>query len=165
LITFDAKAEFSAFELSPLPVALTLVDVGKAGTTSGPMTVEQARLEVVAAEKALAAAEAQPLSLKARVAAERARLQTPPSADAKELARKAFLAEKQAAVIAAEESVARAEAEVASNKPGAAAKMTAGRTALTQARKALENPGEVYTPIRGSLKTLESNLETEASRS
>src|SRR5581483_8548308 len=35
---------------------------------------------------------------------------------------------------------------------------------LAKAQKALEAADSTYTPLRGSLKTLESNLETEASR-
>ncbi len=115
-------------------------------------------------EKALAAAESLSLALKARAAADRARCQQPPAANAQELARLAARAERQAAVAGAEESVARAEMEQDAKKPDAAKKLAAARTALTAASKALENPGEAYTPLRGSLKTLESNLETEASR-
>src|SRR5262249_13552882 len=114
-------------------------------------------LAVVVAEKALAAAEAQPSAIKARAAAERARQET--AARAKELAHEAAKAEKRAAVADAEEALAKAELEKA------VAKITAARTALAAARKALENPGENFTPLRGSLKTLENNLENEASRS
>ncbi len=38
------------------------------------------------------------------------------------------------------------------------------KAAAEAARKALADPGETYTPLTGALKTLESNLETEASR-
>src|SRR5205823_1413687 len=43
-------------------------------------------------------------------------------------------------------------------------KLAAARAALVGARKALETPGEAYTPLRGAVKSPESNLETEASR-
>jgi hypothetical protein len=42
--------------------------------------------------------------------------------------------------------------------------MSAAREALAKAKKETATPGETYTSLRGSLKTLESNLETEASR-
>ncbi len=123
---------------------------------------------VLVAEKALAAAEAQPTALRARAAADRARLRQPPAANARELARQAALAERRAALAQAEESLARAELDWsradAKQKPAADKKRTTARDAVSQARKALEAPGETYTPLRGSLKTLESNTETEASR-
>jgi hypothetical protein len=65
---------------------------------------------------------------------------------------------------AAEESVARAELDFAGKRPDAAKKLDAARAAVAAARKALETPGAVYTPLRGSLKTPENNLEGEASR-
>jgi hypothetical protein len=130
-------------------------------------TLEEARKKAqptALAEKMLAAGEAQLAAVKARAPADRARSQQPPAANAQDLARQAAKAERQAAVAAAEENVARAELEVAAKKPDAAKKLEVAKTAMTAAKKALENPGEVYTPLRGSLKTPENNLETEASR-
>lgn len=164
LITYDARAEFTSFSLAELPADLKLIEPGKANAATAPLTVEQARLAVVHAEKALAAAEGQPVSLKARAEAERERASQPMSAKAKELARIAARAEKQAALATAEEAVAQAKFEKAAKKPDAEKKLTAAKTALTQAQKALETPGEVYTPLRGSMKAPESNLETQASR-
>src|SRR5205807_1476494 len=46
----------------------------------------------------------------------------------------------------------------------AAKTLETARVALEAARKAVATSGESYTPLRGSLKTLESNLETEESR-
>jgi len=130
---------------------------------------EQAKAALVAAEKALAAAELQPALFKARAMADQAQLQTPPAGNATKLARAAARLEKQAAVAAAEENLARAEADLlragGAAKPPAEQKRNAARTALEQARKTAANPGETYTPLRGSLKTVENNLENEASRS
>ena len=39
-----------------------------------------------------------------------------------------------------------------------------GEEALQAARSAIDAPAESYTPLAGSLKTLESNLESEESR-
>jgi mono/diheme cytochrome c family protein len=127
------------------------------------LSVANLRLSVARAEKALAAAEAQPVALRARAAADRARLQ-PPDPTAKELARQAARAERQAAVAKAEEDVARAELAVAIKEATADQKLAAARDALAKARQALDAAGDVYTPLRGSLKTPESNLETEESR-
>jgi len=129
---------------------------------------EPARAAVVAAEKALAAAQAQPAALRARALADRARHQQPAAPDAQNLVRSAALAEKQAGLASAEENLARAEWELlgadAAKKAPAEAKRNSARDAVAAAKKALEAPGEAYTPLRGTLKTLENNLETAASR-
>jgi hypothetical protein len=128
----------------------------------------QAHAAVRLAEKTLAAAELQPATLRARAAADRARAQQPPAANKTELARLAARAERQAAVARADEEVARAELELARAEPAKKAdadkKLAAALDALDKARKAVDAAGETYTPLRGSLKTLESNVETEASR-
>src|SRR5262249_23439341 len=72
LMTYDAKAEFTAFELSALPAGVKLVSPG-AAVPAGPLMIEDARLGVVAAEKALAVANLQPEALKSVVAADRAK--------------------------------------------------------------------------------------------
>jgi hypothetical protein len=129
---------------------------------------EKGKLGLLVAEKSLAAAEAQPPALKARAAADRARRQQPPASNTADLAREAARAERQIALAAAEEALARAELELAgteqAKKPPVEKKVSTAREAVTQARKALESPGETYMPLRGSLKTLESNVESEASR-
>ncbi len=133
-----------------------------------PMKVEHARQSVVVAEKALAAASMQPELLKAVAEADRVRHVQPPAANAQDLARQAARAERRVAVARAEEALARAEQDSALSadrtKGTAVTKLAAVRSALAAARTALEAPGENYTSLRGSLKTLENNLETEASR-
>jgi hypothetical protein len=133
-----------------------------------PLPVEQARASVLVAEKALAAALAQPPALRARAAAEHARHENLSATTVRAKARQAAVAERQAAVALAEEAQARAELEVlqaaAGKKADAEKKKTAARDALTVARKALASPGEEYTFLRGGQKTPESNVETEASR-
>jgi hypothetical protein len=168
LITFAATTDLERFELRALPASTVLTETTTSATPEKP-TVAQAEAAMVLAEKALAAAELQPPGLRARAAADRAGLTTPPAANAAELARAAARAEKQAAVAAAEEEVARSELEGAKAPAGAKgpaeAKRKAARDQLDQARKALANPGDTYTSLRGSLKTPESNLDTEASKS
>ncbi len=143
----------------------TLAEVAKNG---GP-TAAKSRAAVLIAEKALTAAEAQPLALRARAAADRVLLSPNPPPHARNLARVAAAAEKQVAVAVAEEALARAELDLlqadAGKKAEAEKKRNTARDVASSTRKALEAPGELYTPLRGSLKTLESNLETEASRS
>jgi hypothetical protein len=131
-------------------------------------TEEQVKAARAATEKSVAAAELLPAVLRARAAADQARFQSPLAANAAELARTAARLEKEAAVAGAEEALARAEADLlkaaGAARTAAENKRNAARTALEQARKAAANPGEAYTPLRGSLKTPENNLEPEASR-
>ena len=119
------------------------------------------------AETALAAAEAQARALQARALADRKQL-TPKTPEGRSPAQNAALAEKQFAVARAEEAVARTELDLlqadAGKKADAEKKRTAARDALAAARKALEMPGELYTPLRGGQKTVESPTETEANR-
>jgi hypothetical protein len=132
------------------------------------LTGEPAAATKALAEKMLAAAETQTVSLKARAAADRAKAQDAPAAEAGKLARAAAMAERMASVAQAEENLAKAELDLlraaANKKAEAEKKRNAARTALANARKALANPGETYTPLRGALKTPESNLESAASR-
>jgi mono/diheme cytochrome c family protein len=131
-------------------------------------TLDDACTALTAAEKALAAAEAQPPALRARACADRAHWQQPPAADVHNLARQAARAERLAEAAKADEALARAELALLQAAPAdrkaALEKRNAARQGLVQARKALQNPGETYTPLRGALKTLESNVEAEASR-
>jgi hypothetical protein len=74
LITFAATAELRSFELKRLPADVRLVEAtGGAKASAAKPSPEQARLALVAAERALAVAEAEIPSLKARFAAERAK--------------------------------------------------------------------------------------------
>ncbi len=72
------------------------------------------------------------------------------------------------AVAAAAESVAYAELEVAKaaadKRADAEKKLAEAQAALDAARKAVDTPGENFTPLPGALKTPESNLETDDSR-
>jgi hypothetical protein len=118
----------------------------------------QARAAVAVAEKLIVAGEQNIVTLRARAAADKASSFGSDLVQAKDLAKKAALAEKQHAVHQADVALARAQ------EKGVAAEIKAAQAALDAAQKALASPGEVYTPLAGALKTLESNLETEASR-
>jgi hypothetical protein len=161
-----AEGRIASARLALVAAWQGFLEQGQPGTQP-PMIPQQAGAAVVLAEKALAAAEAEPPALRARAAADRARLDKPSAADAKELARQAARAERQAAAARAEQDLAQAELDLLRAAPAAKAdagkKRDAAREALATARRALEAPGETYTPLRGSLKTLESNVETEES--
>lgn len=117
-----------------------------------------------AAELAGAAVEREVDALKARAAADEAAARAPGTLRSKELARAAALAEKQLALAQAEAALAKAEAELPPVGKFTPQQVKQAHAAVEAARKALTMPGETYTPLAGALKTLESNLETEASR-
>ncbi|MGE3776300.1 MAG: DUF1553 domain-containing protein [Pirellulaceae bacterium] len=132
-------------------------------------TAEIAQAAVTSAEKGLAAATAAIPAIRVRGVADQARAAVPPPANLAELEEAAARAERELAVLQADAELARAELELlkANEKQRAKAeeKRQAARTALDNARQAAEKPGREYVSLRGALKTLESNLETEPSRS
>ena len=120
------------------------------------------------AEKRLAAAMRSPDALRARAAATRASVLEPKSPETTKLAEAAARAERELALARGDADLAAAEEALAvadeKQRPDAEKKLTAAKAAVDTARKALEKPGTTFTPLRGALKTLESNLENEASR-
>ena len=161
LITYAATAEFDRFDLVPLPPTTKLVE------PPGGDPLARARAEVELATRSLAAVESQPDAIRARAAADRARFLEPPdAADAKDLAARASRLERTANLAKAEEDLARAALAMLdpAQKDAARKLHDAAKAAVEAARKALGAPGESYTPIAGARKTLESNVETEASR-
>jgi mono/diheme cytochrome c family protein len=130
-------------------------------TNGGPAEIERA-------EKALASAESDRAAIEARAAAERARHQQPPPDRLPALVAEAARLEKVAAAAKADEEASRAEFELLGADPkmkdAAVKKFEAAKAALESTRRAFATPGESYTPLQGSRKTLESNLETEGSR-
>ncbi len=178
-----AKSEQAAKDDDPAAVAKA-AQAGFGGgskearpAADAPPPLERAKLEVLVAEKALLAAEAQPASIQARAAADRAKNQQPPPADLATTIVQAVRAQRVAAVAKADEERQPRRAGVASargqrgqegrkekKKEEADKKLAAAKTALDAARKATDAPGNAYTPLAGSLKTPESNLETEESR-
>ena len=109
------------------------------------------------ADKMIAVAEQSIVTVKARAAADHEALREPGSAKAKQLAKEAAIAEKRLALSQAELALARTDEKKSDDVKKA-------KAAVEAAQKALANSGETYTPLAGALKTLESNLETEASR-
>jgi hypothetical protein len=151
-----------------LEVARKKLTEAEEAAASEEMSLEETRLRFTIAEKSLAAAEAQSASIKARAAADRARHQGPPGEQVARAIADAARAERIAVATKADEDLSRAELDVlraaTDKKEGADKKRSAARAALETARKASDRQGEEYTPLPGALKTLESNLETEASR-
>ncbi len=167
LIAFDAQATFLSFQLSSLPESMTLNEAAS-GKVDGPLSVDQATLVVTIAESALLKAKTQPVSIHARVQADRAKAKDPNDANVSHLIAKAVRAERIVSAAAATEAAATAELEVlqatAEKKPAAEKKLAEARTTAESANAAINLPGESYTSLTGSQKTLESNLETEESR-
>ena len=168
--TFDAMAQLVAFELSELAEDVVLSDAASptAKAKDGPLSVEEAKLMVALAQKALAVATLQSPSIKARAAAQRAQYQQPVLENLAALVAEAVRSERMAAAAQAEENAARAELELAKAVPAKRAdaqkKFDASKVALEKSQQAIAAPGGTFTPLVGSLKMFESNLESEASR-
>jgi len=174
LITFDATAEFHAFELRELAPTVTLTEpamsAGKGEPPAGPAAVELAQLGVAVAEKGMKTAEAELASVVARAEADRARYLEPATSEAPQgLIEQAARAEHAATAARADEDLARAELALkqaaADKRAEAEKKLEAARGAQQKAQEALAAPGEAYASLHGAYKTLESNVEDEASRS
>jgi hypothetical protein len=177
LITYDAQATFSGFELSPLADTIKLVDASAAKTPAKmpgeqPAAklpgVDEAKAALVLAEKSLRVAELQEPALRARATADQSRKKEPDSEATKTLSREAARAELVIAAAKSAEDVARAELELlradAAKKEEAEKKLATTRDATEKAAKQIEVPSEKYTPLTGALKALESNLESAESR-
>ena len=159
-----AEQQIATARSALVQLKMAFVEAEKRGA---PM-IEKSRSAVKVAETALVAAEAQARALRARALADRMQLSPEPPQDVRTPARDAALAEKQVAVARADEALARTELDLlqadAGKKADSEKKSNAARDAVAAARKALESPGEVYTPLRGAQKTVESPTETEANR-
>lgn len=154
LITYDASARFEDFVLSTLPADVQMVDGGK---TEGPVNERQARALVRVAEAKIAHAEALVASFKARAAADRAIADDAAPDAVKKLKQAAARAEAVEKLTQAQWIQAQVEANQSTTKLNPA-------IIIEAAKKALQNPGEAYTPLIGAVKTRESNLETDANR-
>ena len=174
LITYDAKAEFVSFELRPLLAEVKLVDAdapkAKPAATAaptGPLPIEQARLAVTIAEKALKTAEVQRASIEARAAALVGHVVKVPDT-AKELALVASKSERIVAAARADEDFIREELALlqtaADKKAEAEKKLAAAKTALETAQKAIDIPSEAYTPLPGAKKTQEDYQNRNAGK-
>lgn len=168
LITFDAQAQFHEFELRALPGGSKGDPAPVTSVAAAEQQHAQAAAALSAAEQSLAHLKQIPAVLNARAAATAAAHQQPAPENKSTLAAEAAKLERAAAVAKAEADLAQAEADalrIAPEKKADADKKTAAaRTALDTARKAAEKPGETFAELTGSLKTMESNLESDAAR-
>ena len=159
VITHSATAAFTGFELRELPPAAVLTEPG--GAVSTPKSRADMEAGRDAAEMTLAVATAERDAFDHRVAA----MRTPGD---KALAAAAAKAEKTVALRAAELDLRLRERDLAAAPAGKKAEATmmrdAARKALDGAKKALEKPGETFTPLAGAVKAAESNAESAASR-
>ncbi len=168
LVAFDAAAEFLSFELRALPSDVKLNDASAAPSKPAaptvvvaPVTLDQAKLALVIAEKGLKTAEAALAAIEARAAADAAKVGRAalPAPQIKEAAIAASKAERVLAALKADEEVSRSYLAVlqaaADKKPDAEKKAAAAKTAFATAQKAIETSNESYTPLAGAKKTQE----------
>ena len=125
--------------------------------------------KLASARQGLELANQEEKNIEPRWLATKAKIMEPMGAETKTKATLASKAEKQTALAKATLDILNAEVELLSAAKGkedaAKKKLEAATKAQEVAKKNIDTPGEVFTPIKGSLKTLESNLESEASRS
>jgi hypothetical protein len=118
------------------------------------------------AEASFGVAAQQRYVLKARWQADQAERESP--GDSLDWAKYAAYAEKKLAALQAEEAVAKAEVDVSrsdgTKRLDNEKKLDVAKATLLKSMEAIKNAGTTYTPLRGALKTLESNVETDASR-
>ncbi|HVX12665.1 MAG TPA: PSD1 and planctomycete cytochrome C domain-containing protein [Pirellulales bacterium] len=165
LITFDATAEFHHFELRELSPGAPMVQAA-----GGPpeFNAAQARAAVAVAERALAAAELRPETLRTAHAAETAQACGASGDESARLVGEAAFAGRRFELAQAAEQVAIAEQKLAAadekSRPELEKQLASSRDALAKAEAALQNPGDKYTALRASLKALEGPDEKADSR-
>jgi mono/diheme cytochrome c family protein len=168
VMTFDVAVTLQHLTLRELPVEEVLQEPSNRPASAAPMSIAEAKLVVLAAEKSLAAAQLEPNVLRAKVAAERARLQKLDDPQTKTLIAAAARSERLLKIAETEAKVAEAELAVqrapADQKAKLSERLASDTAALQDANKSLSGPLDSFTPLAGSLKTLENNLETEESR-
>lgn len=124
------------------------------------------KVKILEKSQLVAAAEEQ--SIEPRWNATRLQVMDPKGEPFHLAAKLAAKKEKQTALLKSEADLLQAEMELTTAAKGkedaAKKKVEAAQKTLEAARKANDNPGEAFTPLKGSLKTLESNMESEASR-
>ena len=132
------------------------------------LSIEQASLQLKMAQAALRKSKAELESITARSVADRAAVETPSSPQTSDLIAAAAKSERVVAAHAAEENMFTQELNLLQSTPE---KRAAAEKELAEAKQTLQNvqtaidlPSNSYSPLTGSLKTLENNLETEESR-
>ncbi|MEX0820419.1 MAG: DUF1553 domain-containing protein, partial [Pirellulaceae bacterium] len=169
LVAFDAAAKFDSIEIHELAPSVKLLPASSTGAApKKPMTVEQARLAVVVAERALALAELRPAALQTAHAADTAKYQPTAPENLSLLIHTAAAAARAVELAEAERGVAVAEQKLAEateqTKVKAEQELTTAKANAEKARNACEQPGESYASLRASLKALEGPAEQDASR-
>ncbi|MCD6050932.1 MAG: hypothetical protein K0Q55_2335 [Verrucomicrobia bacterium] len=158
LTTFDASAEFLAFELSELPKGFVM----KGASDSEQMA--DARAEVENAEKLVSMAELRMKAMQSVQQADRAKSLPSPPANLTNLVKAAARDDAAWRLAEAESALAKLQSADRKAKKGDAKKLKDAREAVTKAKETAQNPGDKYTSLRGSLKALEGPDEKEDHR-
>lgn len=168
LVAFDATVEFHSILVRELSESVKLVAAGTAADASVPPSLEAARAAVIAAEKALAAAQLRPAALKSAHAADLAKHKNESKQNLDGLVEQAAVAARRYELAKAEEAVARAEQQQLSAadkaKQQSEKNLKTARAKLQAAEKALAAPGTKYESLTASRKALEGPDESDASR-
>ena len=169
----DLQIEAATKKLSELDAKIGSTETSSATATTTAIVSKAVLQERTVAAKALAALSAHKQAIPARSAAQQAKHKSPDSEEYLQAARNASRLERFAASATADQSFEQAqwdllqleEAQAAAEKLDEAKKKVAAATeARDSAMKSIELVSEQFTPLVGSIKTRESNLETEESR-
>ena len=167
----DLQIEAAAKKLSELDTKIGATETSS--TTETAIVSKTVQQERTVAAKVLAALNANKQAILARSAAQQAKHKSPDSEECLQAARNASRLERIAASATADQSFEQAqwellqleEAQAAADKLEEAKKKVAAATeARDSAMKSIELVSDQFTPLVGSIKTRESNLETEESR-
>ncbi|MGY8671385.1 MAG: DUF1549 and DUF1553 domain-containing protein [Verrucomicrobiia bacterium] len=156
LTAFDATAEFHSFELRDLPGGIPMVAPGgKPALAKSPADI---RSEIRLSEANLVNCSQQLASLKARIAADRARVKSVVGDKLRTALTNAAAAELKATVSANEYLRLQEELKLGRDKKDSAAKKNLQKfmQTIAAAQKKFGNPGTNYTSLAGSLKALET---------
>ena len=132
------------------------------------ISIEQAALELVVAEKSLRKCELELEAVPFRFAADRAKIHEVAPDELSRLVGLASQAERNVSLGRADEELSRSELALLKSTPetkkASEKKLAAARSAFELAQKQIAEPGEAYVSMRGAEKSAESNLETDESR-
>ena len=133
-----------------------------------PEALKLQELEREVASKSLASSEAARNAIPARAFSQKVGRDKPDSDEFKQAAREAVRLERLVLLADSEISISQSQLELAQatgdKLADAEKKVAAAMEAVTKIRQSVDEPSEQFTPLSGSLKTPESNLESDESR-
>jgi len=169
LVAFDAAVEFDSLRSQTLSGATKLVETkGKVTKSNEPLTVEQAKLAAIIADRVLASARARTDAIRTAHIANVEKAKQSEDKSLKPLIGAAALAARNFELTEAEHKLALAEQGLLNSAPATKKKaektVADAKAARAKANEACKKPGDGYYLIRASQKALEGPDEKSPSR-